>query len=107
MIEGIGSYIEQIKDINPNMKPEEFKAQIREVAKDFESAMSSAMIKESLKNAMTSWDEEDKSANEGYKDLVIDQMANYFGQNGMLGIADQLTQQLIEMYGGKKPTKME
>ena len=80
MIEGIGSYIEQIKHINPEMKPEEFHAQVRDVAKDFESAMSSAMIKESLKNAMTSWDEEDKSSSEGYKDIVIDQMASYFGQ---------------------------
>ena len=72
---------------------------LRHVCKEFETVLASSLIKNSLKASMTTgWDDESdgNSANNGYMDMVHSNLGKYIGEQGLLGLADSLYEQLSQ-----------
>lgn len=81
--------------------------QLKQVSKEFEAVLTTALLKESLKNASKiSGDDGDKGS-ETYKEFAYEQIAHHIGKQGVLGIADQLHQQLSELAGTVKRPKTD
>lgn len=75
--------------------------QIEHVAKEFEAVFTAAMIKESLKNAMkTGLGDEESQASSSYIDMTCQQLADFLGRQGLMGIADHITETLATKQNG-------
>ena len=76
---------------------------LKHACKEFETVLASHLIKQSMKSAMTSWDSDeeggDGGANDGYMDMVHSNLGKFIGEQGMLGIADSLYDQLSQLQG--------
>ncbi|OVE77387.1 hypothetical protein BVX99_02650 [bacterium F16] len=73
---------------------------LRHVCKEFETVLASSLIKNSLKASMTSaWDDEGggDTANNGYMDMVHTNLGKYIGEQGLLGLADSLYDELSQL----------
>ena len=81
-----------LRDVQNGNIPKDKKtadAQLKKIALDFEATLTSAILKEGLKSADSINDNEDKGS-ETFKNFAYEQMANYVGRQGILGIADSI-----------------
>ena len=82
----------------PTAEPRDESAGVRRVASEFEAVFTAAMFKEGLKSAMkTGMDGEGGSS--AYVEMTCDQLAQFIGRQGVLGIAEELTKHLTTQQG--------
>ena len=65
------------------------------VCGEFETIMTSLIMKEGLKSAGQAWRDDDEAKDGGYLEMAQDQLAEYLGRQGVLGLADVLYDQMI------------
>ncbi len=71
-----------------------------ETAREFEAVFTATMLKQGLKSASQMSDKD--SGNSSYMDFAYDQLGNYLGRQGILGIADSIYKQMIEFDQGER-----
>ncbi len=99
-IDWIGPQIEKSLEQLPGgpSREDQEDLHLREVCKKFESVFASSLIKQSLKAAMAKWDDEGQDAGaSAYTDMVQSQLGKYLGEQGGLGLADSLYEQLKDL----------
>jgi len=70
---------------------------LKDVCYEFESILTSTILKEGLKSANEVGDvegEEQDKGSEAFKDLANEQIANFVGRQGLLGLGDMLFGQI-------------
>jgi Rod binding domain-containing protein len=64
------------------------------VSAEFEAVMTAALLKEGLAKAAASGAEESEGGSGTYMSFAYEQLAYHIGRQGVLGIADSITEQL-------------
>jgi len=67
---------------------------LREISKEFEAALTSALLKEQLKSAFSMNTDSQVSGGDTYTNFASEQIAHYLGQQQMLGISDMIQEKL-------------
>lgn len=86
---------------DPAKEPAPVNPQLQQVAREFEAVFTAAMIKEGLRSAMkTGMGEEDGQGTSTYMDMTCQQLADFLGRQGLMGIADNIVAQLANKQPG-------
>jgi len=77
--------------------------ELERISKDFEAVLTATMLKQGLSESSVRWDEgdEDQSGNT-FKEFAYEQIAYAVGQQGVLGISDQIRDQLRSLKEGDR-----
>ena len=86
----------------PAPAPDPESLRLRQISREFEAVLTAAMLKDGLKSATTTWgDEESDAAQQTMMDFVHEQLAYHIGQQGVLGIANTVSERLEQLLGDK------
>lgn len=67
---------------------------LREVSQEFEVALTSSLLKESLKNAFSGGLKNEESTSSTYTSFACEQISRQLGREGILGISDLICEDL-------------
>ena len=69
--------------------------EIERVSREFEAVLTATMLKQGLSETSLRWDQEDEDqSTDTFKAFAYEQIAYAVGQQGVLGMADQIKEQL-------------
>lgn len=68
--------------------------ELREVCCEFEAVLTSQLLKEGMKSGQALGNEEDDKGSEMFKEMAFEQIAYFVGRQGVLGIADHITESI-------------
>ena len=74
--------------------------QLRDSCTEFEAVLTSTILKEGLNAAMEMNDEDRDNGSKTYMELANEQMAMFVGRTGMMGIGEQIYNQVKLREGG-------
>ena len=79
---------------NGNQRMEARQAELKKACKDFETTLTTMMLKEGMKSAKSMGNEEMDSGSSTYMDMANEQMASFISQESSMGLADMLYAQV-------------
>ncbi len=81
-------------NINQDKKMEARQAELKKACKDFETTLTTMMLKEGMKSAKSMGNDDMDSGSSTYMDMANEQMASFISQESSLGLADMLYSQV-------------
>ena len=91
---GLPLSVEQAAAAATDADPARREQILRELGKEFEAVLTAALLKDSLKGGSRLDAEDGEQEGSQYMDFAYEQMAQFIGRQGVLGLADSLTAHL-------------